>query len=109
MAEAKGNVRVDDIADVITGLRTSFESDRTRPLGWRLRQLDGIAHFIRDQEKALTEALYADVGKPSLESMGAEIAFIRSEVEYVKRRLATWMKPESVPSPLVIKPGKARD
>lgn len=108
MADPTGNVKVEDIPGVVAGLRTSYESGRTRPLGWRLRQLDAVGHFIRDREKELTEALYADVGKPALESMGAEIAFIRSEVEYVKRRLAAWAKPEPVPSPLVIKPGKAR-
>ncbi len=108
MAESDGRVAIEQIPDVIKGLRTSFDSERTRPLGWRLRQLDGIAAFFKDREKDITEALYADVGKPALETLGAEIAFVRSEVEYVKRRLSTWMKPEGVPTPIAIQPGKAR-
>ena len=108
MGEPSHRVRVEDISEIVESLRTSFDSGRTRSHGWRVHQLECIARFIREREKELSEALYADVGKPAVESMAAEITFVLSEVDYAKRKLASWMKAESVPTPLVIQPGKAR-
>lgn len=97
-----------DIPDIVSGLRECFDSGRTRPLKWRLQQLEGIDRFLRDKERDIADALFADVGKPALEGIAAEISFVRSEIEFMRKHLEQWTRPEPVPTPLVIQPGKSR-
>lgn len=103
-----GEARDADILSTLDTLRTTFESGRTRPLAWRRQQLQGIERLVKEREKEILDALYADVGKPALESLGAELAFIRSEAKSVSKQLPSWMKSERVPIPIVLQPGKGR-
>ena len=98
---------IDDIPEVVRKLRTSFASGRSRSLAWRLRQLDGIKRFVHDRERELGDALYADLGRPAVESFTAELAFVRGDADYIAKRLAKWMKPERVGTPLPVQPGKS--
>ncbi len=96
-----------DLAALVENLRGSFLSDRSRPLPWRKEQLAAIDALVRDHERDILDALRADVGKPALESLGAELAFIRSEAKFAIRHLSAWTKPRKVNTPVLLQPGKS--
>lgn len=96
------------IAKLVAGVRGTFESGRTRPLAWRMKQLDGLRRFIKEREREILDALHSDVGKSALEGYSTELGFTLSDIEYIEKRLPGWMKPERVSVPLISQPGSAR-
>jgi aldehyde dehydrogenase (NAD+) len=96
-----------DVAAIVSRLRSTFNSGRTRAVEWRLRQLDSIHKMLMDREDEILDALHVDVGKPRLEGWIAEVGFMVKEVEHTRKNLREWMKPERVPTPLVLQPGKS--
>jgi len=96
-----------DVAAIVSRLRSTFNSGRTRSIEWRLRQLDSIYKMLIDREDEILDALHVDVGKPRIEGWIAEVGFMVKEVEHTRKSLREWMKPERVPTPLVLQPGKS--
>ena len=94
-------------SDLIGSLRTYFEGGSTKPLAWRLSQMDALEHLLRERERDILAALRADLGKPETEAYSSEIGMIHSEIRLVRRKLASWMKPERVRTPLVAMPGRS--
>lgn len=78
----------------------------TRPLAWRLAQLDRLAALLEAAAIPLQEALAADLGKPPLEASFERVA-IRQELQLTRRQLRRWMAPRSVGLPAWAKPGRA--
>jgi aldehyde dehydrogenase (NAD+) len=91
----------------VARLRSSFNSGRTRPLEYRLEQLAGLARFLKEREHEIEQAIHSDLGRPALEVYSSEVAFIASELALVRKKLASWMKPQRVPTSLVGQPGKS--
>ena len=60
-----------EIPSLVAGLRTTFDSGRTRPLSWRRTQLEALLRFVKENGDALVAALQADLGKPELEAWAA--------------------------------------
>ena len=96
------------IPAMAAGLRTAFDSGITRPLEWRRTQLKAMIRMLEENEAAFTDALRADLGKPTVEGFITDIAFVTGEVELMLKNLAKWNKPERVPSPIVTQPAKSR-
>lgn len=103
-----GFVPVADVPGVVAGLRTAFDAGRTRSLEWRLQQLDAIQRMLEENEDAILDALYVDVGKPRLEAYAAEFAYTLGELTLIRKNLRSWMKPSRVSTPLISQPGKSR-
>ena len=90
------------------GLKSCFESGRTRSAGWRIAQLRGIASFLREREAPIARALQADFHKSAAETWLTETGWLLSEIRYVGKHLRQWMRPRRVPVPLHYQPGRAR-
>ncbi len=97
-----------DIPELVKRLRASFDSGRTQPIEWRLHQLDRIQTMLREHESELVDALAADLGKPPLEAYSTDVGFVISEIEYARKHLRGWLKPEKVHAPVAVQPGQAR-
>ena len=93
VADARG------IADQVAGLRVTYRSGRTRPLAWRLSQLDAIATLVSEREDELAEALATDLGRSAGEAWFADLALITAEAKYAARHLRSWLKPTRVKTP----------
>jgi aldehyde dehydrogenase (NAD+) len=93
--------------ELVARMRASFNSGRTRPLEYRLEQLAGIARFLKEREAEIEQAIHRDLGRPALEVYSSEVAFIASELALVRKKLASWMKPQRVLTSLVGQPGKS--
>ena len=94
-------------ADVVTRLRASFESGRTRPLSYRHRQLEGLGRFLKEREGEIEKALHDDMGRPSFEAYPSEIALIVAELALARRKLTSWAKPERVSTAMACQPGRS--
>jgi aldehyde dehydrogenase (NAD+) len=93
---------------VVTRLRASFESGRTRPLEYRLEQLAGLARLLKERESEIESAIRHDLGRPPIEVYASETALVASELALTRKKLRSWTKPQRVPTSLVGQPGKSR-
>lgn len=87
--------------------RQFFLSQTTKPLAFRLEQLDKLESMIVQNTDAILEALFLDLRKPKLEAFTTEVGVLLEEVRYIKKNLAGWMRPESISTPIHLKPAKS--
>ena len=92
---------------VVEMLRSSFESGRTRPLAYRQKQLDGLARFLKEREDDIEHALHHDMGRPAFEVYPSEIALIVAELALTRKKLASWTRPQRVPTAMACQPGRS--
>ena len=92
---------------LVGALRAHFETGATKPLSWRLSQLDALEHLLMEREQDILDALHADLGKPATEAFGSEIGLPLSEIRLTRKKLASWMKPERVRTSLLAMPGRS--
>jgi aldehyde dehydrogenase (NAD+) len=95
------------VPDTVAQLRATFRSGRTRPIEWRLAQLDAIASLVTEKEAELVEALANDLGRGPVEAWLADLAPVAAEARFATKKLRSWMKPTRVATPVSVRPGKA--
>jgi len=94
------------LAVSIEAMREPIDRGVSRPVAWRLEQLDRLAGLLSDHEAEVLEALASDLGKAPLEAT-FELVAIRQELAHTRRRLRGWMAPQSVAIDLALKPARA--
>jgi aldehyde dehydrogenase (NAD+) len=97
-----------NISRTVNDLKLQFDSGVTRPLTYRQQQLEGLQRFIRECEKDIITALHDDLGKPRAEAILMEIAAAANELKFIRKHLASWMKPKKVSTDLIAQPGSSR-
>ena len=109
------NAHVDTTDDTVAGIpdqvarmRARFDQGRTRPLAWRLAQLDGVVRFLEERSAEIEAALRADLGKSHFEAWSTEINFSAEEAKGMRKNLKKWMAPDRVATPMVAQPGSSR-
>ncbi|WP_375502393.1 aldehyde dehydrogenase family protein [uncultured Jatrophihabitans sp.] len=95
------------VPDTVTRLRATFRSGRTRPITWRLEQLAAIERMLAEREQDFLDALAADLGRPPVDAWLADLAPVKGESEYARKKLSGWTRPTRVSVPLGVQPGKA--
>ncbi len=83
-----------------------FEKGITRELSFRKIQLHKLRDMLVNHEKDLCNAVYRDLNKPEMETVGGEILPVLDEIDFHLKRLDGWIKPEKVRSNLVSMPSK---
>ena len=78
----------------------------TRPLQWRLEQLDRLDAALSANSDAVLDALAKDLGKPDVEAY-FEVVAVRQEISLCRRQLRRWIAPKKVSVPLSQRPGRA--
>ncbi len=96
-----------DIAATVARVRAVYDSGRTRPIQWRVDQLQGMVRMLKQEEKRFADALASDVGKPMIEAFVTDIAVTAGEIAYAAKHTAKWAKPRKVSVPLSSRPAKA--
>jgi aldehyde dehydrogenase (NAD+) len=87
-------------ADVVSRLRATFRSGRTKPIAWRTNQLRRLREMLTSHGEDLATALHADLGKSSTEAFRTEIDFTVREIDHTLEHLDGWLRPESAPVPV---------
>jgi aldehyde dehydrogenase (NAD+) len=90
----------------IAAMREPVSRGVTRPLAWRLQQLDRLETLLQEHEQEVLAALASDLGKPALEA-SFELVAIRQELRLTRRRLRRWMAPRRRSLELPLRPGQA--
>lgn len=54
----------DDINEAHRRVRAAFRTHRTRSLGWRRAQIEGVKRLVEENTDAITRALQADLRRP---------------------------------------------
>ncbi|TFK50470.1 aldehyde dehydrogenase [Heliocybe sulcata] len=83
-----------DIEPTYKRLCDTFHSGATLPLAYRRRQLLQLARMIQDNQTALEEAIFADLGKAKQEAVMSELAPIVSSALQAVDKLEEWNKVE---------------
>ncbi len=94
------------IPDTVAQLRATFRSGRTKPVEWRLAQLDAVARLVAEREPDFAAALEKDLGRGAVEAWMADLAPVTGEARHAAKRLRAWMKPTRVKLPMSVQPGK---
>jgi aldehyde dehydrogenase (NAD+) len=95
------------IPDTVTQLRATFRSGHTRPLDWRIAQLEAIVRMLTEREKEFADALEQDLGRGAVEAWLADLAPVTAEAKFALKHLRKWIKPDRVRMPMSVQPGKA--
>ncbi|XP_068004310.1 aldehyde dehydrogenase family 3 member B1-like [Melanerpes formicivorus] len=88
-------------AGLVSHLRTSWLSGRTRPMEYRVAQLEALGRFLDDKKEEILEATASDMGKPCFEAFFSEILLCKNELHQTLNNLGQWMKDEHVGKNLV--------
>ncbi|RCX13280.1 aldehyde dehydrogenase family protein [Fontibacillus phaseoli] len=76
-------------------------SGATKPLPFRLKQLQTLKSAINKHEKDIMEALHKDLRKSEFESYSTEIGYMYDSIGHTIKKLRHWMKLKRVRTPLV--------
>jgi len=94
-------------ADLVKAVRAAYDRGVTRPVEWRIEQLQRMSAMLRESERSFLGALSADLGKPSFEGYATELGFLLKELHDARANLPKWVKAKRVKAPLAVKPGHA--
>ncbi len=79
-----------------------FKANPNPPLAHRIQRLKALREALLEHEQALTEALWKDFYKPPYEVEVTEFLTTLIELDHTLRHLASWIKPQRKPTPLVL-------
>ena len=92
---------------VVEGLRRVFRRGVTRPVGWRIAQLEALSRMLVERRDELEDAVLQDLGKAPGETRTTEIALLQLELRHIRRNLYRWLRPRPAAVPLPVQPGRA--
>ncbi|XP_059682063.1 aldehyde dehydrogenase family 3 member B1-like [Gavia stellata] len=81
---------------LVSRLRAAWLSGKTRPMEYRMAQLEALGRFLDEKKQDMLEATALDMRKPPFEVELSEISVCRSELNHTLNNLGTWMKDEHV-------------
>lgn len=106
-SSAPAETPVATIQQIIDKQRLYFETGNTLPVAFRKEQLQMLKKMLIENEQALLDAMYADFGKPALESYVTEVGFVEQEITMMIKNIAKWARPKKVAETLINFPAKS--
>ncbi len=84
-----------------------FETHQTKDLSFRKKQLTKLEQVLKDNEKALYEAIYLDFKKSEFDTFTSELALLYHDIKQAKRCLNKWASIKKVPTNFLNFPAKS--
>jgi aldehyde dehydrogenase (NAD+) len=84
------------VKELVEKQRRYFQSNVTKPIAFRLEQLQKLRSALRASEAELDAAIRADVGKGSFETRMTELYLVYDEILVAMRELGDWSAPRGV-------------
>ncbi|KZC75985.1 aldehyde dehydrogenase [Sphingobium yanoikuyae] len=92
---------------IVAAQRAFFNSNATKPVAFRIEQLEKLRVMLIDNEAALLEAIRLDYGKQQFEMFLTELLLVHDEIQVALDKVEQWSAPRDVtPSPLT-SPGRS--
>lgn len=95
------------IDDIAANLKEFFNTNRTKDVSFRIKQLKNLKDSIKHYEPEIVQALRDDLRKSDFEIYTTEIGFVLKELDYTIKYLKKWAKTERVSTPVYLKPSNA--
>ena len=89
-------------------LRATYDTGRTRPVTWRLKQLRAIKRMLEDNRDAWVDACEASTMRPRAECELGDVIVAQQELDAMIANLNTWTAPEERSTPLALMPASSR-
>lgn len=87
---------LDQIPSIIDTVRNTFHTGRTRPLEFRINQLQKLYYGLCDMESTAISAMSADLGRAHFETSFADINYPKAELLKVIKNMKTWLADEHI-------------
>ncbi|WP_277586393.1 aldehyde dehydrogenase [Psychrobacillus antarcticus] len=84
-----------------------FYAGITRPVAFRVQQLEILKMTIKKYEVEVIEALYKDLRKSEFEAYVTEIGLVYDNISYMIKHIEKWMEPKYVKTPVALMPSKS--
>lgn len=97
-----------NVLEILKTQREFFATGKTRELDFRRRLLLNLQRMLRENETALLDAVYKDLGKPYRESYLVELYPLYSEIKLALKNLNRWNAPKTVLTPPALFPAVSR-
>ena len=104
MESTPSDIRVEDIPDIVKGLRSYFDTGATLPYEWRKRQLEGLSKVLKLHMDEWIAALHEDLGSHLYEAKMLILSSL-SDIQHTMSKFKSWMKPKSISNPWILYPG----
>lgn len=93
--------------ELVSKQRTFFDSQATKQLAFRIRQLKKLKQTIKANENLLFEAIYSDFKKSSFETYATELALVYHELDVAIKKVRNWSRKKRVGTNLINFPAKS--
>lgn len=80
--------------EVVSVLRNTYSSGRTRPIDYRVKQLKLMKQMVEENKDTIIECLAQDLHKSKFESIVMEIDLFLNGIKCILMHIHEWIKPE---------------
>ncbi len=87
------------IDGIVSAQRAFFNAGKTRDVDFRIRQLGILRRALKENEKQILDALYADLGKSDYEAYMTEVGIVLEDIRYYLKKIRRWARPRRVRTP----------
>lgn len=101
------NTPKDKIQAIAVAQKQYFRTGATLDIKFRLQMLRRLEEGIHTYEKALCDALWADLHKSYEEAYLTEISIVYGEIRQHLRHLRRWARKEKCPTPITLFPSRS--
>ncbi|WP_424989426.1 aldehyde dehydrogenase [Flagellimonas sp.] len=96
-----------EVEQLVQNQRDYFNTNATRPIGFRLEQLKKLKGILLRHEDEMHDAIYKDFGKSKYENQLVEIYPLIDEINMAIKKLKKWAQHKSVKTNLLNFPAKS--
>jgi aldehyde dehydrogenase (NAD+) len=89
------NIMVQNFETVISSQKSFYNTQVTKELLFRKRQLKKLYSLVKANEESILKALNVDFKKSPFEAYGTEVGLVLSEISYLIKNLKKWVSPRS--------------
>ena len=87
---------LEDIPGLVAEMRDAFETGITLPIDSRRRQLRAMLSMFLENERAILDAVWEDLRRPTGETVYYDFLLVKSELKKLLKNLRRWTRPERV-------------
>lgn len=88
--------------DLLNKHKKYYQTGQTRPIAFRIKQLENLRRSILKYESEILEALNKDLGKSAFEGYATELGFVLNSIRHTIKNVASWAEERSVKVPVFI-------
>lgn len=95
------------ISQIVESQHQFFNTNTTKHVGFRIKQLKKVRQLLKENEDLLYEAIYKDFSKSKFETYLSELALIYHEINLLIKKTKSWSKKKRVSTGLANFPARS--